>query len=236
MPWQSIQALAWLHWGYKKSQHLLNIKHFTHARICALAPFILIQPQAVLCLVMSNSLRPTVCSLVGSSVHGDSPGKNTGVGCHALLQGIIPTQGLNPGFPHCRQILYCLSHQGRPRILKWAAYPFFRGSSQPRNWTEVSCISGESQPWDIGIIICLLKISTEAQQFSSVQSLSRVQLFATPRTAAHQASLSITNSQSLLKLMSIVLMMPSNHLILLSPSPPSFNLFQHQGLFKWVSS
>ena len=50
----------------------------------------------------------------GSSVPGDSPGKNTGVGCHARLQGIFPTQGLNPGLPHCRQILYHLSHQGSP--------------------------------------------------------------------------------------------------------------------------
>ena len=41
------------------------------------------------------------CSQPGSSVHGDSPGKNTGVGCHALLQGIFPTQGSNPGLPHC---------------------------------------------------------------------------------------------------------------------------------------
>ena len=59
--------------------------------------------------------------------------------------------------------------------------------------------------------------------FSSVQSLSRVQLFATPWTAAHQASLSITNSQSLLKLMSIESVMPSNHLILCRPLllPPS---------------
>ena len=59
-------------------------------------------------------------------------------------------------------------------------------------------------------------------QFSSVQSLSHVQLFATPWTAALQASLSITNSQSLLKLMSIELVMPSNHLILCRPFlPPS---------------
>ena len=50
-----------------------------------------------------------------SSVHGDSPGKNTGVDCHALLQGIFPTQGSNPGLPLCRQILYCLSHQGSQR-------------------------------------------------------------------------------------------------------------------------
>ena len=54
-------------------------------------------------------------------------------------------------------------------------------------------------------------------QFSSVQSLSHVQLFATQCTAAHQASLSITNSQSLFKLMSIELVMPSNHLILCRP-------------------
>jgi len=52
------------------------------------------------------------CSPPGSSVRGDCPSKNTGVGCHALLQGIFLTQGSNPGFPHCRQILYGLGHQG----------------------------------------------------------------------------------------------------------------------------
>ena len=70
---------------------------------------------AVLCLVAQSCL--TLCDSVdysplGSSVHGDSAGKNTGVGCRALLQGILSTQGLNPGFPHRRRILYCLSHQG----------------------------------------------------------------------------------------------------------------------------
>ena len=62
--------------------------------------------------VVSNSLQPFGPS--GSAVHGDSPGKNTGVGCHALLQGIFPTQGSNPGLLHYRWILYCLSHQGSP--------------------------------------------------------------------------------------------------------------------------
>ena len=85
---------------------------------------------------------PMVCSLLGSSVHGHSPGKNTGVGCHALLQGIFLIQGSNPGLPHCRCILYHLSHQGSPRILEWVAYPFSRGSSWPRNQTEISCITG----------------------------------------------------------------------------------------------
>ena len=66
----------------------------------------------------------------------------TGVGCHALLQGIFPIQGSNPGFLHCRQILYHLSHQGSPRIQEWAAYPFSRASSRPRNWIRVSCIEG----------------------------------------------------------------------------------------------
>ena len=73
--------------------------------------------------------------------------------------------------------------------------------------------------------------------FSSVQLLSHVRFFVTPWTAARQASLSITNSQSLLKLMSIESERPSNHLShpLSSPSPPSFNLSQRQGLFQWVS-
>ena len=70
----------------------------------------------------------------------------------------------------------------------------------------------------------------------SFQPLSHVQLFATSWIAARQASLSITNSGSLLKLVSIGSVMPSNHLILYwSPSPPAFNLYQHQGLFQWVS-
>ena len=74
--------------------------------------------------------------------------------------------------------------------------------------------------------------------FSSVQWLSHVQLPETPWTAACLASLSITNSWSLLKLMSIESVMPSNHLShpLSSPSPPAFNLSQHQGLFQWESS
>ena len=82
------------------------------------------------------------CSPPGSSVHGDSPGKNTGVGNHALLQGLFPIQGLNPGLPHCRRLLYHLTHQGSPRILEWVACPSSRGSSWPRNQTRVSCITG----------------------------------------------------------------------------------------------
>ena len=59
---------------------------------------------------------PMDCSLPGSSVQGDSPGKNTEVGCHALFQGIFPTEGLNSGIMPCRRILYHLSHQGSSLI------------------------------------------------------------------------------------------------------------------------
>ena len=71
-----------------------------------------------------------------------------------------------------------------------------------------------------------------------VQSLSCVELFATPWTAAHQASPSFTISWSLLKLklLSIESVIPSRHLILSPPSPPALKLSQHQGLFHWVSS
>ena len=121
-------------------------------------------------LVGSDSLRPH--GLYRLLCPRDSPGKNTEVGCHALLQGTFPTQGSNLGLLPCRQILYWPSHQ------------------------------------------C---------SFSSVQLLICVRLFETPWTAAHQASLSITNSLNLLKLMAIESVMPSNHLILCHPllRPPS---------------
>ena len=87
--------------------------------------------------VVSDSLLP----------HGlyspyNSPGQNTGVGSFSLLQGIFPTQGSNLDLPHCKWILYQLSHQGSPRILEWVVYPFSSRSSQPRNPTGVSCIAG----------------------------------------------------------------------------------------------
>ena len=87
--------------------------------------------------VMSDSLRP-------HRVYSpwNSPGQNTGVGSLPLLQGIVPTQGSNPGLPHCRQILYQLSHKGSPRILEWVAYLFSSRSSRPRNRTGISCIAG----------------------------------------------------------------------------------------------
>ena len=72
----------------------------------------------------------------------NSPGQNTGVGSLSLLQGIFPIQGSNLGLPHCRWILYQLSHKGSPRILEWMAYLFSSGSCWPRNQTRVSSIAG----------------------------------------------------------------------------------------------
>ena len=59
--------------------------------------------------VMSDSLQPRGLESASLLCPWNSPDKNTGVGCHALLQGVFLTQGLNSGLPHCRQILYHLS-------------------------------------------------------------------------------------------------------------------------------
>ena len=69
---------------------------------------------AQLCLTLCDTID---CSPPAFSVRRDCPRKNTGVGCHALLQKIFPTQGSNPGLLRGRQILFSLSHQGSPRIL-----------------------------------------------------------------------------------------------------------------------
>ena len=66
------------------------------------------------------------CSPPGTSIHWDSPGKNTGSGCHALFQGIFPIQGSNPGLLNCRQILYCLiyfqHHNLKVSVLQRSAF------------------------------------------------------------------------------------------------------------------
>ena len=126
----------------------------------------------------------------------DSPGRNTGMGCHAFLQGIFLTQWLNLHLLKWQADSLQLSHQGRPIVLV---------------------------------------------QFSSVQSLSHVRLFVTPWTPARQASLSITNSQSSLRLTSIESVIPSSRLILcrplllLPPIPPSIRVFSNESILriKW---
>ena len=114
------------------------------------------------------------------------------------------------------------------RILEWVAISFASRSFWPRDWTCISCIEdrfltcwvmGDAQYYNYLIYLrryyeymCYYRGSV-----NSVQLFSNIWLFATPWTAARQASLSITNTQSVLKLMSIKLVMPSNHLILCCP-------------------
>ena len=91
-----------------------------------------------MCLVAQSCpalFNPTDCSPQGSSVHGDSPGKNTGVGCHALLQGIFPTQGSNLRLLHCRRILYQLGYQGS-LFWRWERFnSTCRESQRQLNWS-----------------------------------------------------------------------------------------------------
>ena len=84
--------------------------------------------------VISDSLWPHELQPAKLLCPWDSPGKNTGMGCHFLLQRIFLTQGLNSGLMHCTQILYQLSHQGSP----W------------ENWTKWIC-----QHWEVGVRSCL---------------------------------------------------------------------------------
>ena len=70
----------------------------------------------------------------------DSPGKNTRVGCHALLQGIFQTQGLNPGLLHCRKILYHLSHEGSPMLCSNHSRYFFTKKKKMKHF-HPQCLS-----------------------------------------------------------------------------------------------
>ena len=95
---------------------MIILKKHLFLTLCGNLPFLVqITLYQCGCLIVQSCLilcDPMDCSPPGYSGHGGSPGKNTGVGCHALLQGIFPTQELNPGLPYSRQILYQQSHQG----------------------------------------------------------------------------------------------------------------------------
>ena len=95
-----------IHSSQSGNKHWYNEVKWSEVKVTQLCP--------TLCDHMNYTghgiLQPTSCP----STRRDSPGKNPGVGSHSLLQGIFPTQGLNPGLLHCRQILCQLSHQGSP--------------------------------------------------------------------------------------------------------------------------
>ena len=92
----------------------------------------MLKSESESCLVVSDSLRPhgQYSPAVFFMEYWNSPGQNTGAGSLSFLQGIFPTQGPNPGLPHCRQILYQLSHKGSPRKAEGHDYFLDTGARQ----------------------------------------------------------------------------------------------------------
>ena len=142
---------VYLHWqaGYLPVAHVHEYIHtvpkackyyvsISYSSRCSWGPAQCTQTFGVLqfsCSVMSDSLWPR-----GLYSPWNFPGHNVGVGSLSLLHRIFPTQGLNPGLPHCRQILYQLSHKGSPKIQEWVTYPFSSRSSCPRKRTRVETL------------------------------------------------------------------------------------------------
>ena len=111
--------------------------------------------------VVSNSWRPHGLQPTRLLCPWDFPGKDAGVGCHFLVQGIFPTRGLNPGLLHCRQILYPLSHQGRPNtsiskniyVFLWKKYYFLLFNSTDIMWSEgCSVLSDSVTLWTVQLM------------------------------------------------------------------------------------
>ena len=109
----------------------------------ALHTFVPVVPTHLLdSSVMSNSLQPHGLQPSRLLCPWDFPGNRTGVDCHFLLQGIFPIQGSNPGLPHCRQTLYCLSYQGSHTIKKGHYKMFFKGQLQFGLMQNIGTLSG----------------------------------------------------------------------------------------------
>ena len=112
LPWRqaTLSASLWPGLGDEACHPLPQMLYWKEWHLC---------PKVLVAQSCPTLCGPMDCSPPVSSPW-DSPGKNTGVGCHALLQGIFQTQESNPGLLHCRQILYRLNHQGSPKeaILK----------------------------------------------------------------------------------------------------------------------
>ena len=151
--------------------------------------------------------------------------------------GDLPNPGIEPRSPTLQADSLPAEPLGKPKntvvgslSLLQAIFP-----TQESTWGLLHCRQILNQLSYLGSpSLCIPAYKYASVQFNSVQLLSRVQLFATPWITAYQASLSITNSQSLPKLMSIELVMPSSHLILcrplllLPPIPPSTRVFSNE--------
>ena len=122
------------HWTWILSTHLwLALRTWGPKSHCAL-----------LCLVTQSCL--TLCNPMECSPPGPSRGGESMEILQARILGIFPTQELNPGLPHCRGILYQLSHKGSPRIQEWVAYPFSSRSSRPRIKPGSPALQADSLP------------------------------------------------------------------------------------------
>ena len=162
----------------------------------------------------------------------DSPGKNTGVGTCSLLQGIFPNLG-----PHTACLCTAETIKSRSLTLQVDSLPA-EPQGKPTGAGSPSLLQQIFPSQELGLLHCRWILNQLSYQFSSVHLLSHVRLFATSEIAARQASRSITNSQSLPKLMSIKSVMPSSHLILccllllLSPVPPSIRVFSNESTLR----
>ena len=181
--------------------------------------------SAMLCLVTQSC--PTICDPMdgrplGSSVHGESLGKNTGVGCHPLLQGDLPNSGFESRSPVLQVDTLFSEPPEKLKNTGVGSLSLLQGIflTQESNWGLLNFrwIHYQLNYWGS---------PTTTVQFSSV-----AQSCLTLCTGACQASQSITNFWSLLKFMPIESVMPSNHHPLSSPSPPAFNLFPASGAFQ----
>ena len=121
-------------WEASKNDRDISSSRMSSKKVNSYWPWSQWVKVAQSCLILCD---PMDCSQPGSFVHRDSLGKDTGVGFHALLQEIFPTQGLNLGLLCCRWILYRLSHQGSPRTLEWIAISFSRRTYQSKDQTLV---------------------------------------------------------------------------------------------------
>ena len=109
--------------------------------------------------VKVTQLCLTLCDPIDSTVHGILQARLLEWVVIPFSRVIFPSQGLNPGLPHCRQILYQLSHQGSPRVLEWVAYPFSSRSSWSRNQAGSPALQADSLPTELlgkpsYIVIC----------------------------------------------------------------------------------
>ena len=172
--------------------------------------------ELVLCLDAQWCL--TLCDSMDCSAQAPPPGKNTGVGCHAFLQGIFPTQGSNPGLPHCSQILFTIwaTREARGKCIR----AHFSSTQPVYIFWLVHLIH---LPVIIDLLLLLFTQSCSplcnpmdcsAPTFPVLYHLPEL-----GKTHVHWVGDAIQPSRPLS-----------------SPSPPAFTLSWHQSLFQWIGS